>query len=303
MKLFDRHLIRRMSQLPTDFLSFFKAQIDILSFEDAVIVLKISAIYFDKNKKQSSSVIDKQRKIFDECLILLKDTYPNRAVDISNLRYGCDVIHTITEEYYEDFFQQEFNLIDDKKKIISFLSAVEMYASYLLAIAEGISWEQLEKNYPFTIINEQYKKTSDINQHTLNNYVKLIDQISYYTGKILKYFLIDNVYSGDLAQQVLIPDEVKASIGHLHYYDQYDSIERIYQLYSLCNASVNWTTDKLLFDLDNDNFYKDFELSRCRLTSRQMSLTRDDEYLLFCISLLDNGFVVLPMTISFWHTQ
>lgn len=264
MTYYDARVIKKLAEDAEEFIVFFQGWIDSVEIEPALNVLKISALYYNRFSEQSE---DDYTCYFGQCIYLLLVRFPSHCDEILKMEKDCRTIHVA----YNDFFRRirvmnERFYRKEEYKLNAFLMFSEISLSVMLSLLSDIPNSRLESIFPIVFRMHGLPLSEDVTPHNVKSISMIFDQVCSYTGNIFKELRHSNVLE---LEHHCSEETVKNAGGWIKEWDDYDSLNRISDLFRFCNAKVNYLDlNNISIEVNEDCTYKDYEVARSRFTMR-----------------------------------
>lgn len=278
MVYYDARAIKNLAQDAEQFVVFWHSWIEEVDFDAALNVLKLSALYYQRFAEQSEE--DYQR-YFGRCVYHLLQRFPHQRDSILQTERDCRLIH----QSYNAFFRR-IRVLDKryqkatggKNKLAVFLVSAEINLSIILSLLYNIPSDRLASLFPVVIRMSGLPLAEEITPTNIKSIDMIFDQVSSYTGNLFK--TLRHRYPLDLEYQCTRQEVVNA-ISWIKEWDDFDSLNRISDLFRFCQAEIKHTAPQhISLQVDEGCAYKAYEVARSRLSMRGVNLYHEIQRLL-----------------------
>ena len=264
MIYYDARVIKKLAEDAEGFVVFFQGWINKAELEPALNVLKISSLYYNRFSEQSE---DDYRCYFGQCIYNLLARFPSHCDEILKMEKDCRTIHLA----YNSFFRR-IRIMNSRYyrsevyKLNAFLIFSEISLSIMSSLLNAIPSSRLESIFPIIFRMHGLPLSEDIAPYNIKSISMVFDQVCSYTGYIFKELRHSNPL--DLEHHCS-EKTINNTGGWIKEWDDYDSLNRISDLFRFCNAKINYLdSNNIAIEVDDNCTYKDYEVARSRFTMR-----------------------------------
>lgn len=278
MVYYDTRSIKKLAQNGEQFVAFYDRWINEIDFESALNVLKISALYYQRYSQQSA---EDYSHYFGRCVYQLLKRFPDHRDKILQTECECQTIH----QAYNNFFRRiriMNNRLDkatgSETKLNAFLIFSEISLSITSSIVKNIPSARLTSIFPVTFQIDKLPVSEDVTPEDMKSIDMIFDQICSYTGHIFNK--LRHKYSLNLEYQC--SEQAVMTTGNwIKEWDDFDSLNRISDLFRFCQAKINLTDPQnVSLHVDENCAYKSYEVARSRFTMRGVNVYNETKNLL-----------------------
>ncbi|MBD1229056.1 hypothetical protein [Xenorhabdus griffiniae] len=278
MVYYDAREITNLVKDAEKFVVFYRSWIDKVEIEPALSVLKISALYYHRFSEQSE---EDYTHYFGRCIYQLLLRFPSHRDRILKTENDCRTIHLA----YNNFFRRirvmdkRYHSSTDKEhKLNAFLILSEISLSIMCSLLENIPSDRVESIFPVVLRMHGLPLSEDVTPQNIKSISMVFDQVCSYTGNIFRE--LRHVNSLNLEYHCS-EQAVKNTGSWLKEWDDFDSLNRISDLFRFCNAEISHSDlNNISIEVDECCAYKAYEVARSRFTMRGTALYYEIQQLL-----------------------
>ncbi|MDE1480565.1 hypothetical protein KKJ01_20795 [Xenorhabdus bovienii] len=278
MVYYDSRAIKNLAQDAEKFVAFYGRWINEIDLEPALNVLKISALYYRRFSEQSEQ---DYTYYFGCCVYQLLQRFPSHSDRILQTEHDCQAIH----QAYNNFFRRirimnkrHHKSTDGENKLNAFLIFSEINLSIISSLLKNIPSDRLASIFPLVVRMNGLPLSEDVTPDNIKSISMIFDQACSYTSNIFSQLChisplnLEHHCSGRA---------VKNTGDWLKEWDDFDSLNRISDLFRFCNAEINRSdSQNISVEVDECCAYKAYEVARSRFTMRGTNLYYEIQQLL-----------------------
>lgn len=274
MFYYDIRAIKKLSQNTEKFMCWFN-QADL---EPALAVLKMSSLYYNRFSEQSE---DDYEYYFTRCIYVLLQRFPSDRGRVLRTESECRIIH----QAYNDFFRRirimnkrNHTVTDGNNKLNAFLIFSEINLSIIYSLLNSTPSNKLEDIFPLIFRMDGLPLSENASPHNIKSINMIFDQVCSYTSGIFSqlrslYPLNLEHHCSELA--------VNNTASWIKEWDDFDSLNRISDLFRFCNAKINGSDpENVSANVEKNCIYIAYEVARSRFMMREAGVYMDIQELL-----------------------
>ncbi|AYH27264.1 hypothetical protein C5E20_09050 [Pectobacterium parmentieri] len=278
MFYYDNRSIMKLAKDPENFFVFYSNWIKEAECDAALSVLKISSLYYQRFSEQEE---DDFNCYFGRCVYQLLQFFPVHRDRILQVERDCLLIH----QAYNNFFRRIRVMnnryqknVGEENKLNAFLIFAEINLSIINSLLRKVPTERIESIFPVLVRMDGLPFSENVTPEDIKSIDMIFDQVSSYTSGIFKN--LRHLNPLDLSYHCS-EKAIRMTGCWLKEWDDFDSLNRISELFRFCNAEINNSDpQKIFLKVDKSCPYMAYEVARSRFTMRGTNLYFEIQQLL-----------------------
>lgn len=270
MLYYDVRAIKKLADDAESFYEFYKEWIGKVEIKHALSLLKISSLYYNRFSEQSE---EDYTLYFGRCIYQLLVHFPVHRDLILKTENECRTIHLAYNIFFRRIRVMEkryYKILGGDYKVNAFLIFSEISMGIICSLLKNIPSERLDNIFPVVIRIDGLPLSENITPQDMKSVSMIFDQISSYTGNIFRELRNLNILDLEHDCSELA---VKNTGSWLKEWDDFDSLNRISDLFRFCNAEFSYSDlNNTSLIVDEHCAYKAYEIARSRFSMRGTSL-------------------------------